>query len=1049
MSMPSRAPVRSARPLAFLALTVVVFGIPAALLSISGNPLPSTFPAWHDVTSALASPDDGTLFSALLLLLAWGGWALFALTVLVELAARLRGRPAPSLPALRVPQAAAAALVGLLFATGPQAAPAVAGTTAAPAAVAPAVVAPAAVAPATSAVPAIPPIPPVPAVPAAAAPHRTYEVKEGESLWSIAERELGDGRRFQEIAKLNYDVPQPDGRALANTHWIHPGWKLRLPPASGSAPTQGQHEGTYTVRPGDTLWDIARDKLGDPARFEEIAAASRPLAQPDGRHLTDPDVIDAGWTLNIPAARPIPRQPAPTGTGHAPPPAVRPAPRVAPVPTEVPAPPPPASLAGTERLAGQEVTGAQLLDDAGEVLPVRTTAGLGALLAAGILALLAARRSSQQRRRRHGRPIPMPAGVTAEAERELRVTADPLSVEAVDLALRSLAAYCMRTGQPLPVVRAARLTPGQFDLYLAEPAELPSQWTGTADGLVWTLPADVDGLLDAAEARQIAAPYPSLVIIGHDQEDGHIFLDLEYVGALGVSGDPERTSEVLAAIAVELATSRWADDLQVTVVGAYPELEDALESGRIRYLPAVGNLIDELSVRADEDRTILAVAGVSDLNHARAEGAATGVWTPEIVLLAGHVTSHQRFLLGRLIDQLPRVAIAAVVNGEPVGEWCLRLKTDTAILEPMGLQIRPQRIDGQTYGRILDLMSIAGTDAVEDGSGPESVEPAVTDLPPSAADDDVIDLAAAEATAAAPDGEVPTDTGIESGISTAYEAGTEATMRTEEAEEVAGPAVWVPSQSVRAPRLLVLGPIEVLDASGPVEPSKKSRLTELFAYLAFHPGSDHSVIDAALWPGARTGPNTRNTAMSKLRRWLGTDENGVDYLPRHQAETGYQLGDQVRTDWDTWCSLLPAGPLEAAPEQLERALRLVRGRPFDGVRTHRYAWAENLKQTMISAIVDASYELARKRLTEGRWRAAEQAIVVGLSLEPGMERLWRIRILAAHASGNQAAQKEAISRMLSVTDDLGGDLEPETEQLLNDLRDPNVARRDHLASHAL
>ncbi len=1032
--MSSRTSARVVRPLAFLALLMVVLGIPAALIGIGGSPLSGGVPGWHDITSALSTPDDGTLFAGLLRLLAWAGWALFTLAVVIELVARLRGRAAPKLPALRVPQAAAATLVGLLFAAGPQVAPAAAGTTAQPVVVTAAFSMDTTAADATSLTAPVAPVPAVPAAPAlpTEAPTRAYVVRDGDSLWSIAERELGDGRKFAEIAKLNYGVPQPDGRVLENSHWIHPGWTLKLPGAAAPAVPLSGEGGIYTVQPGDTLWSIARARLGDPGRRDEIAAASRSLVQRDGRRLTDPDVIEVGWTLAIPGTPAVPGGPATPGAAAAPvappppqsavaPPAVVPHVPVPPVTPAVPVPPvvpvPPSAPSQpaapkqvtpvAEALAGQEAGGSRLLDDAGEVMPVRTTAGLGALLAAGIIALLALRRGAQQRRRRHGRAIPMPVGASAEAEAELRATADTLSVETVDRALRTLAAFCVGTGQSLPVVRAARLTPEQFDLYLAEPAGLPEPWAGTADSLVWTLPVGVPGLLSEAEARQVAAPYPSLVIIGHDEEDGHIFLDLEYVGALGVAGDTDRTCEVLAAIAVELSTSRWADDLQVTVVGAYPELEDALETGRIRYLPAVGHLIDELSVRADEDRSILAVAGVRNLNHARVDGAASGTWTPEIVLLAGHITSHQRYHLGRLIEQLPRVAIAAVVNGEPVGEWCLRLSDDTAILEPMGLQIRPQRIDDQTYGKILDLMSIAATDA-EPLAAPDP-EPAVADLP-APVDEGVIDL-------------------IDLADLTAGE---------EAAAVRSGP-----------PRLLVLGPVDVVDADGPVEPSKKSRLTELFAYLAFHPGSDFSVIDAAVWPGARTGPNTRNTAMSKLRRWLGTDAAGGDYLPRHQAETGYRLGSDVRSDWDVWCSLLPSGPVGAAPEDLERALRLVRGRPFDGVRVHRYAWAENLKQTMISSIVDASYELAHRRLMENRWRAAEQAIVVGLSLEPGMERLWRLRILAARGSGNPAAEAEAINRMLSVTDDLGGDLEAETEQLLRELRDPSVPVRDRLAFHAL
>jgi DNA-binding SARP family transcriptional activator len=243
-----------------------------------------------------------------------------------------------------------------------------------------------------------------------------------------------------------------------------------------------------------------------------------------------------------------------------------------------------------------------------------------------------------------------------------------------------------------------------------------------------------------------------------------------------------------------------------------------------------------------------------------------------------------------------------------------------------------------------------------------------------------------------------------------------------------------------APTILVLGPVEIVDAGGPVEPTKRNRLTELAAYLALNPGTDHVAIDAAVWPATRVSVNARNTAMSKLRRWLGKDSDGNDYLPRYQSDTGYRLRDEVTTDWHLWCDLLPEGAQQATTDDLEQVLALVRSRPFDGVRAHRYAWAENLRQTMISAIVDVAYELARRRLIEGRWRAAEQAVVVGLTVEPGMERLWRIRIMAAHASGNPAAEQEATDRLLAIVDELGGDLEEETEQLLQELRDGSASR---------
>lgn len=245
------------------------------------------------------------------------------------------------------------------------------------------------------------------------------------------------------------------------------------------------------------------------------------------------------------------------------------------------------------------------------------------------------------------------------------------------------------------------------------------------------------------------------------------------------------------------------------------------------------------------------------------------------------------------------------------------------------------------------------------------------------------------------------------------------------------------------PRILLLGTVEVAGAvDALVEPTRRTRLTELAAILATNPGCDHTIIDACYYPGERVGDNARNTQMSKLRRWLGRNPLGEDYLPRYHAAGHYRLHEEVTSDWDQWRAVLPAGPIPAATDALERALSLVRGRPFDGVRARRYGWAERLKQQMIDAIIDSAYELARRRLMEGNWRAAEAASVLGLSIEPGKERLWRIRILAAHASGSTAAVQEAVDRLMVLADQLGGDLEPATEELLTQLAERSkISRR--------
>jgi LysM repeat protein len=62
-----------------------------------------------------------------------------------------------------------------------------------------------------------------------------------------------------------------------------------------SAAAAGATGGSYTVRPGDTLSKIAKEKLGDPNAYMEIFNANKD-------QLTDPNKIKAGQVLKIPMA---------------------------------------------------------------------------------------------------------------------------------------------------------------------------------------------------------------------------------------------------------------------------------------------------------------------------------------------------------------------------------------------------------------------------------------------------------------------------------------------------------------------------------------------------------------------------------------------------------------------------------------------------------------------------------------------------------------------------------------------------------------------------
>lgn len=1045
--------------LALLVMLALLVGIPLALYALRGNPLPDTGAGLSELLDRLTAPDeDGSLFLGALTWIGWLAWASLALSVVLEAVSQVRGLPTPHLPALGPQQRIAGALVAataLLFSVPLlSATPALAGTDTGGHPSSGSVSAPAATAP-TVAAPASTPVPPEGSRPAVS-PTRTYTVQPGDTLWRIAVDQLGDGGRFTEIAQLNYGRSQSDGHALTSAHWLTPGWQLTLP-AGAATPVAAADMQTVVVQPGDTLWEIAQDQLGDGSRYPDIAAASTELQQ-DGNRLTDPSLIQPGWTLHVPGtqaantSRDTPTASAPvTETSPpkaappvAPPVTVTPPPvRTAPErPAQTPAVQAPAAAAPATQTPATPAQDSTQVDDDGDLVTVRTAGGVGALLAASMLSLLGLKRMRQQRRRRPGQRIAMPPPELQPVELELRMVEDPTGLLRVDRALRTLSVLLAEEGQPLPVLRYARLVEENLELYLNGAAFLPAPFTATGDPTVWTLAADAP-LLSAEELLQVPGPFPSLVTIGHDLEDGHVLLDLEHAGALAVDGGSRASVAVLAAIAAEFATSRWADDLQVTVVGCLPGLPDAIGTGRVRYVETLGELLPSLEKRASAIREFMADSQIPDLQHARSAANTqphSGAWFPEILLLGGPADPADRARLEDLLQDLPRVSLAAVTAADSTpAEWTLVLDpTDdgsdgTAVLRPVSLALRPQRLTTQDLDQLLGLLAVADLPARDlpvDSSRPflMQTEPSLSEL-----GSQLEPAATSEQVNPAPPSEPAT---VEPGYASVETA--EAVVNLNERDRPAFPLGTVPEDAGPAeavgesPLVQVLGPVMVLNARGRLEVSRRGQLTEIAAFLALHPGLDHTHLDAAKWPGSRDLQRTRNSALYKLRLWLGTADDGSPYVP-FVNEDGYRLHPDIRSDWDLWQDLLPNGPEGASTEELAAALELVKGQPFAGTKARTYGWADREKQDMIAAISDVAHELACRAQLSGNATLARQAASVGLQADPGNERLWRDTLRADWLAGDLKGLRNTTDRLLDHSSNFGDDLEPETSELLDEL----------------
>jgi hypothetical protein len=423
-----------------------------------------------------------------------------------------------------------------------------------------------------------------------------------DSLWDIAQRYLGDGRRYREIFALNQGRLQPDGTELQQESLIRPGWVLALPAdASG---------------PGLT------EQIAPPSPSSPISATPPPTQSANGSNPgsanpgntnpgnTNPGNTNVGNGVNgtgggsTSAATPhtyaMPRAAAPGSANGAAGPGVSAglskgaASGTTPSAQNSNALPHPVgsrpAAAAHEPPGGHGAAEGSVLHSIADVLPYVALIGSPVLAAALLTALTAA---SRRRRRDHpGDPAPAPPEpAVAEVERTIRAAAATDSVDLADRSLRALRTVCEQAGRVPPPVRSGWIDRDALHLVLEEPDPMaPAPWTPAADGKQWRFPRTALATLEPASAShpsESPVPYPLLLCVGA-LGDEQILLNLE--SALGrcttVTGPPRQRRAVLAAAAATLAASPWADQIRIEAVGLPPELT-LLAPERLRVHPAL------------------------------------------------------------------------------------------------------------------------------------------------------------------------------------------------------------------------------------------------------------------------------------------------------------------------------------------------------------------------------------------------------------------------------------------------------------------------------
>ena len=292
--------IRILRSLASTLISVVLLaGVPWLLSVTIGNPL-------DRLPDLLAGDVSDQVVLAALATVVWLAWAQFLVAFLVEFISAVRRTPMPArIPGVfAVQQGLARALInGVLLllpitvATVAPAGQALAMTATATPAVVASVTTQAAVQDAGRAVPRV--------------ATETVTVTEGgaRTWWDLAAEHLGDGAAWRQLWDLNHGRVLADGTTMSTERGVlQTGWTILVPASAATpqftdvahpvtAPVIGGHD--VTVEDGDTLSGIAADH--GVTDWTQLWQLNSGRIEPGGEQLDDPDYIEPGWQITIPA----------------------------------------------------------------------------------------------------------------------------------------------------------------------------------------------------------------------------------------------------------------------------------------------------------------------------------------------------------------------------------------------------------------------------------------------------------------------------------------------------------------------------------------------------------------------------------------------------------------------------------------------------------------------------------------------------------------------------------------------------------------------------
>lgn len=851
-------------------------------------------------------------------------------------------------------------------------------------------------------------------------------------------------------------LPPPAPAAGAPAHAGQPS-HARQPAHKQRSPQQ------YTVRKGDTLSQIALDKLGNAHRYPEIFKASRSIHQPGGRRLTNPDVIDIGWKLNLPGKSKTDRRDhseAPSRsssstnatTGHRPQTdATRRTETKAPSQSPTTAAPTTAAPTATPAPTDTSATRAQepMLNPGAEASDFQPgwlltgLAGAGGILAGSMWLALRRRRALQSHHRRHGFMIAPPPPVTIPVEKTLRHAGAPVAhlIGFIDDALRRTAQSIVAADSPLPTVQALEVTDTQLVVHLTEPGQFLAPWQA-GDNDTWQIDttADLDQIGPSSDGGP--SPWPHLVTLGTDQS-GHCWLvNLEAFGITTITGDPTFGADLARYWASELATSPWAQDIwQIDLVGVFPEL-DGLHPAHVRVHtdtdPAAAS-----ALRASQG--ILQSTAADLLPHLPATRLRQDYeYLPSCAVFAPAEAADALTAVVHLVQDEPgRTGTTVTFFGTPepavAGLSVIADASGRARIPAFGLDLFPVGITADEALGCVQLLKAA--DQLDNTNLPTT--DGDTELIADAAGrlhDDLTERRRVEGCADAEASNLPEpdDAVLAVAATTPEDLAVLAPVVPSATRESIDPdrtldddlAAWH-ADSCDRPRLAVLGPVRVRVGRGgdPASGNKrKLYYTEIVAYLASRP---RGATTRELCDALATTPDALRRNLSVVRKWLGIDPATREpFLPDAtrldpDCDRTYRLS-KVLYDADLFRRLRLRGQARGHDglDDYVAALNLVTGTPYSRLRAEGGAWLADGRddQHLLVGVVDVAHLSVAMALATGDVGAAEHAARIAIKTAPD-EDSPRLDLAAALAAGGHHDASARIGQAILKQYDADGPLE--------------------------